>query len=109
MENASYPALHSVLADSAPGLAAKWSNPEDPLIIDLDGDGIETIALADSRVFFGIDGDLFAERTGWVGRDDGLLAIDANGNGVIAARQRRAANDNDAWRAVSFSCVAGAS
>ena len=30
-----------------------------------------------------MDGDQFAEHTGWVGADDGLLAIDLNGDGII--------------------------
>ena len=62
-------------------------NPPDnfgsPLVLDLDGDGLELIALEDSVAFFDIDRDGVAERTGWAGPDDGLLAIDANLNGVI--------------------------
>ncbi len=54
-----------------------------PLVLDLDGDGLELIALEDSVAFFDIDRDGVAERTGWAGPDDGLLAIDANLNGVI--------------------------
>ncbi|WP_193221960.1 hypothetical protein [Amylibacter sp. SFDW26] len=30
-----------------------------------------------------LDGDGFAENTAWVAPDDGLLAVDANGNGTI--------------------------
>ncbi len=54
----------------------------DPLVLDLDGDGLETSGL-DERVHFDHDGDGFAERTGWAGADDGLLALDRNGNGSI--------------------------
>ncbi|MEL7444346.1 MAG: hypothetical protein AAGK02_00860, partial [Pseudomonadota bacterium] len=54
-----------------------------PLVIDLDGDGIELTALEGSRTFFDLDEDGFAERTGWVASDDALLALDRNGDGVI--------------------------
>lgn len=55
----------------------------DPLVLDLDGDGIELTALEGSNVHFDYDGDGFAERTGWVSADDGLLAIDLDGNGQV--------------------------
>ena len=66
----------------------------DPLVLELDGDGIETSALGtqgrDSDVYFDHDGDFFAERTGWLDGDDGFLALDKNGNGGVYA-----ANDNE--------------
>jgi hypothetical protein len=34
-------------------------------------------------VYFDLDSDGFAERTGWVSASDGLLVRDANGNGII--------------------------
>ena len=53
-----------------------------PLIIDLDGDGVETRALSAGRHFdHNVNG--MAETTGWVGADDGLLVRDINGNGRI--------------------------
>lgn len=55
----------------------------DPLVLDLDGDGIELRPLAQSTTMFDIDGDGVAERTGWVSPDDGLLVQDANGNGIV--------------------------
>ncbi|ROR22846.1 Ca2+-binding RTX toxin-like protein [Comamonas sp. BIGb0124] len=54
-----------------------------PLILDLDGDGIETLAQTTSGIHFDHDGNGFAERTGWVARDDGLLVRDLDGNGHI--------------------------
>ncbi|WP_248150851.1 beta strand repeat-containing protein [Stenotrophomonas indicatrix] len=53
-----------------------------PLILDLDGDGVETRSVANG-VNFDHDGNGFAEATGWVGKDDGLLVLDVNGNGQI--------------------------
>lgn len=54
-----------------------------PLVLDLDGDGVELTGLASSQTYFDLDGDGFAEKTGWVGGGDGLLALDRNGNGNI--------------------------
>ncbi|MEW6352601.1 MAG: hypothetical protein AB1646_26440, partial [Thermodesulfobacteriota bacterium] len=54
----------------------------DPLVLDLDGDGVETTAVSGSASFdLGVDG--FAEKSGWVSADDGLLVMDRNGDGVI--------------------------
>jgi Ca2+-binding RTX toxin-like protein len=57
-------------------------NIPSPIILDLDGDGVETTALA-AAAHFDHAGDGFAEMTGWVGQDDGLLVRDLNGNGTI--------------------------
>ncbi len=54
-----------------------------PLVMDLDGDGVELVALEESTAFFDLDSDNFAERTGWVEPDDGLLAMDRDGDGRI--------------------------
>ncbi|MFA7061841.1 MAG: calcium-binding protein, partial [Pedobacter sp.] len=54
----------------------------DPLILDLDGDGIESIR-SNSATFFDHDGNGLAESTGWVSQDDGLLVLDRNGDGAI--------------------------
>ena len=54
-----------------------------PVVLDLDGDGVELIDVSKSRARFDIDGDGARERIGWVGPDDGLLALDRNGNGRI--------------------------
>jgi hypothetical protein len=63
--------------------AMAWADGADPLVLDLDGDGLETIALEDSAAYFDGDGDLFAERTGWLGGDDGFLVLDKNANGLV--------------------------
>jgi hypothetical protein len=55
----------------------------DPLILDLDGDGVELISLADSNAHLDYGGDGFAERTGWVKADDGILVFDRNANGTV--------------------------
>ena len=57
--------------------------PIDPLVIDLDNDSIELTLLGGSHTYFDLDGDGFRELTGWVAPDDGLLAVDLDGNGKI--------------------------
>lgn len=74
-----------------PWVPASWipflTSPQQdsPLVLDLDGDGIELVALNinDPGAFFDLDNDGFAEATGWVSADDGLLARDVNQNGRI--------------------------
>ena len=53
-----------------------------PIVLDLDGDGVETLAVA-GGVYFDHAGDGFAEQTGWISQDDGFLVRDLNGNGLI--------------------------
>ena len=60
-----------------------FSPPISPLVLDLDGGGVELVTLAASRALFDLDTDSFAQHTGWVASDDALLAIDRNGNGRI--------------------------
>ncbi|MCU4479508.1 hypothetical protein CAT59_06500 [Acinetobacter pittii] len=56
----------------------------DPVVLDLDGDGIETIAANKwAGVLFDHDNDGIRTSTGWVGSDDGILVLDRNGDGVI--------------------------
>ncbi|WP_037585727.1 calcium-binding protein, partial [Stenoxybacter acetivorans] len=53
-----------------------------PIVIDLDGDGVETISRSQD-IHFDLNNDGFAEQTGWVNADDGLLVLDLNGNNKI--------------------------
>jgi len=57
--------------------------PRDPLVLDLDGDGIELISFTQSQAFFDLNGDGFATRTGWLDFDDAFVAYDINNNGRI--------------------------
>ncbi|MED5606977.1 calcium-binding protein [Pseudomonas sp. JH-2] len=65
-----------------------------PLILDLDGDGVETIG-KDAGIHFDHDGNGFAELSGWVGKDDGLLVLDRNGNGEIDDGSELFGNNTD--------------
>ena len=60
----------------------------DPLVIDLDRNGIALSTLAESNAHFNLHADIdpnaTAEHTAWFsGNDDGILAMDRNGNGTI--------------------------
>jgi len=54
----------------------------DPLVLDLDGDGIETTP-ADGSVLFDHNANGQKTATGWIAPDDGLLVLDRNDNGTI--------------------------
>lgn len=54
----------------------------DPLVLDLDGDGLELTA-ASGNVLFDHNADGIKTGTGWAKSDDGFLVRDLNGNGVI--------------------------
>ena len=51
-----------------------------PIVLDLDGDGAEFSALSAGAAF---DYGTGVVRTAWAGSDDGILALDANGNGRV--------------------------
>ncbi|MBA3939760.1 MAG: hypothetical protein C0520_00960, partial [Sphingopyxis sp.] len=53
-----------------------------PIAVDLDGDGVEFLPGA-AGVHFDYGGDGEAESTAWVAADDGLLAIDSNGDNKV--------------------------
>lgn len=57
-------------------------NSSDPVIIDLDGDGLELIPMVDSQIVYQ-NGDGVDVRWGWVAPDDGILAFDADGDGIV--------------------------
>lgn len=54
-----------------------------PIILDLDGDGIELVDVTNSNIFFDMNGDGYRNRTSWVGKDDGILAIDLGNDGKV--------------------------
>jgi hypothetical protein len=55
----------------------------DPLILDLNNDGVQLISYDQSKVLFDVDDDGFKEATAWVSAQDGILVWDLNGNGQI--------------------------
>ncbi|WP_263854089.1 tandem-95 repeat protein [Sphingomonas parva] len=54
-----------------------------PVILDLDGDGIEMVKRDKSDARYDMDGDGSRDDTGWIGKGDGFLVIDRNNDGLI--------------------------
>jgi Ca2+-binding RTX toxin-like protein len=64
--------------------AINFVYPCDPLVLDLDGDGIDAIEInPSSLVLFDHNADGIKQATGWIKSDDGILVLDRNGNGTI--------------------------
>ena len=57
-----------------------------PVVLDLDGDGVELIELDDSAAFYDIHGTGYRQHLSWAAADDGILAYDRDEDGVIAER-----------------------
>ncbi|MCC2973648.1 SdrD B-like domain-containing protein [Massilia sp. IC2-476] len=60
-----------------------WDAAITPIVIDLNGDGVQTVARASSDASFDLLGNGRAIASGWLSGEDGFLAVDANGNGTI--------------------------
>ena len=73
----------AIRVNSASGWASKRL-PIDPLVIDLNGDGIKLTRYTDTPILFDIDNDGGSlEQTGWFSATDGVLVRDLNNNGKI--------------------------
>jgi RHS repeat-associated protein len=81
--NAAPPPPYAKDAQNDFNLGQKAITAACPLVLDLDGDGIELTALNTPAVGFDLDGDGFREATGWVKPDDGLLVFDKNNDRFI--------------------------
>ena len=55
----------------------------DPLVLDLNGDGINLTPQSVASPIFDIHNTGFGVHTGWVQPDDGMLVHDKNGNGEV--------------------------
>ena len=62
-----------------------------PLILDLDGDGVE----ADAITYFDHEGDGWAELSSWANEDDGTLVWDKNADGIINDGSELFGNNTD--------------
>ena len=67
---------------AASNLAITLNGTTPPIVLDLDGDGAEFVA-RDAGVTFDYAGDGTPMATAWAGADDGILAIDLDGDGRI--------------------------
>lgn len=54
-----------------------------PLIIDMNGNGIEVSDVNTHPVYWDVNNDGMKEASAWVGPNDALLVMDRNGNGII--------------------------
>ena len=54
-----------------------------PIVLDLNGDGVTSVALEESNAYFDYDGDGNREHTGWAQQDDAMLVADLNQDGII--------------------------
>jgi hypothetical protein len=59
------------------------ANVVSPIILDLDGNGANTVSAADSNARYDLDGDGLADDTSWIGSTEGLLFLDRDGNGTV--------------------------
>ena len=85
----------SVNIETSNLLAPDYSTPEDtpkfelsvdrgcPLILDLGDDGVETLDIDETNIYFDTQNTGFATKTGWVSKNEGLLAVDKNNDGKI--------------------------
>lgn len=86
LNDINYDTNGNVISSLITSLQTQFSQAEQtisPLILDLDGqNGAETLSKT-AGIHFDHDGNKFAEQTGWVGQNDGLLVWDKNGNNQI--------------------------
>ncbi len=61
------------------GIGPNGITPSLPVILDLDGDGVEVSF--GTQAAFDLDGDGFREQTAWAAPEDGFLVIDLNADG----------------------------
>ncbi len=67
----------------------------DPLVLDLDGDGIETTGVEDG-IDFDINADGMIDRTAFATGGDGVLALDRDGDGKITSGKELFGDQNGA-------------
>ena len=80
LNNASSKSNISKIFDQAQSTQSIYT---DPILVDLNGDGvIGTVGVKDG-VYFDHQRDGFAESSAWVDENDGILAIDKNSDGLI--------------------------
>lgn len=66
-----------------------------PVLMDLNGNGLTLTDRENSNLFLDIGGDGYKRRSSWVGAGDGVLMIDADGDGKISDRKEIVFTDWD--------------
>jgi len=70
--------------NNAYSAAQRFIPRRDPLTLDLNGNGLETLPInAANPVYFDLTGEGVQSSVGWVAPSDGFLALDRNGDGLI--------------------------
>ena len=73
--------LHGIeIVEFQGGIQAGISSP---IILDLNGNGVTLVDNKRTKVSFDWDRDGIKNQTGWIGKDDGFLFIDRDGNGTV--------------------------
>lgn len=83
------------------GNGVGWS----PVLLDLSGDGIAIDTLLSSSKFVELEGDGFATRMAWAGRNTGVLVIDADGDGKITRSSEFAFTEWDPTARTDFEAL----
>ena len=76
-----------------------------PLVLDLDGDGIELTSI-ENGTLFDLNNDGILDQTGFGGADDGLLALDRNGDGIINNQSELFGDNRDSGAEDGFARLA---
>ena len=77
------PAPSSSSSSSSSDSSSSGSSSGKPILLDLDGDGIEITSLSSSNTFLDVLDDGLKHRTAWAGAGDGVLVRDSGDDGVI--------------------------
>jgi len=72
----------SITASGGQIAVAGTTSVSPPIVLDLNGDGVHFTPLSEG-VTFDYAGNDHAVGTAWAGKDDGILAVDLNGNGKV--------------------------
>jgi hypothetical protein len=80
-----YIIIGSVYSDLPSSLMPDDPRAIDPLVLDLDGDGLDLISHSEQvkPIMFDYDGDGVRNKTSWLNSDDAFLVKDRNGDGQI--------------------------
>jgi len=65
--------IPSVYAEEIRNKVREGPRRIDPLVIDLDGDGIKLVNINQSNAMFDLTGSGFANKTGWISSEDAFL------------------------------------